>query len=162
MSEPMKVPYDVVKRMLDSVAEHYKHENWRLDDCYLTFEYIIGSCFPSALHTIKDTMRDLHTQGYIQGRAARLMEDGGVVSIQGVSQHINTILTGLAPLRKEIQDASRIVDEAPNHGWSAEEIYPNLKAVDQIEYLLNELTIACQNALGANAIVVLKEDTNET
>lgn len=37
------------------------------DDTDVSFEYIVGSCFPDVLQNIKQAMRNQYTQGYITG-----------------------------------------------------------------------------------------------
>lgn len=37
------------------------------DDTDVSFEYIVGSCFPDVLQNIKKAMHNQYTQGYVTG-----------------------------------------------------------------------------------------------
>lgn len=38
------------------------------DDDMVSFEYIVGSCFPTVYDNIKTRIREAYTQGYIDGQ----------------------------------------------------------------------------------------------
>lgn len=40
------------------------------DDDLVTFEYLVGSCFPNVLKNIEEEIRLAYTQGYIAGSSA--------------------------------------------------------------------------------------------
>lgn len=66
-----KVPFSKLKRMVESIENHFVESPERLDDVELSFEYIIGSCFPTVLDNIKNALKEEHTKGYIEGLQGR-------------------------------------------------------------------------------------------
>ena len=42
-----KIPFSKLKRMVESIENHFVETPERLDEVELSFEYIIGSCFPN-------------------------------------------------------------------------------------------------------------------
>lgn len=54
---------------------HKLTQNGFKDDDLLSFEFLVGSCFPDAYDTLQETIRTQYTYGYIQG----LTESGNLV-----------------------------------------------------------------------------------
>lgn len=53
-----------LKKIIEA-AEKYNHDDVDMD---ISFEYLVGSCFPKVLENVQNKMSYIHTQGYIQGR----------------------------------------------------------------------------------------------
>ena len=71
MQEPNsygKVKYSQVKAALNQIAEHYQNDPERLDDVDITFEYLVGSFFPTIIKNINAAMDQQYINGYIDGR----------------------------------------------------------------------------------------------
>ena len=66
-----KIPFSKLKRMVESIENHFVETPERLDEVELSFEYIIGSCFPNVFENIKDALKQEHTKGYIEGLQER-------------------------------------------------------------------------------------------
>ena len=62
VTERLTVKYKALKRIVRALADR----NFSNDD-EVTFEYIVGSCFPDALKKIKEEMRRQYTMGYTDG-----------------------------------------------------------------------------------------------
>lgn len=58
-----KVTYGKLKRVVKKLKEIGMK-----DDDEVSFEYVVGSCFPNAYNNIIEEMRRQYTMGYIQGR----------------------------------------------------------------------------------------------
>ena len=56
-----------VKAAIKQIEEHYQDCPERLEDVNITFEYLVGSFFPKIVDNINDKMKQLYTEGYIQG-----------------------------------------------------------------------------------------------
>ena len=70
MKEPESygsVPLSRVKEAIKQIEEHYQDCPERLEDVNITFEYLVGSFFPKIVDNINDRMKQLYTEGYIQG-----------------------------------------------------------------------------------------------
>lgn len=52
-----KIPFLKLKRMVESIENHFVETPERLDEVELSFEYIIGSCFPNVFENIKDALK---------------------------------------------------------------------------------------------------------
>ncbi len=63
-----KVKYAQVKAALDQIAEHYQDTPERLNDVDISFEYLIGSFFPTIVKNIQSAMSQQYINGYIQGQ----------------------------------------------------------------------------------------------
>lgn len=70
-----KVPFSKLKRMVESIEHHFVESPERLDEVELTFEYIIGSCFPTVFDNIKEALKEEHTKGYIEGLQAKELQN---------------------------------------------------------------------------------------
>lgn len=71
MQEPNsygKVKYGQVKAALNQIAEHYQDNPERLDDVDITFEYLVGSFFPTIIKNIETAMNQQYINGYIDGQ----------------------------------------------------------------------------------------------
>jgi hypothetical protein len=71
MQEPNsygKVKYGQVKAALNQIAEHYQDDLERLDDVDITFEYLVGSFFPTIIKNIEAAMSQQYINGYIDGQ----------------------------------------------------------------------------------------------
>jgi hypothetical protein len=78
-----KIPFSKLKKMVESIENHFVESPERLDEVELTFEYIIGSCFPDVFNNIKEALKEEHTKGYIEGIKACSKDD--VNEIEGIS-----------------------------------------------------------------------------
>jgi hypothetical protein len=79
MQEPEsygKVKYTRVKAALKQIEEHYADCPERLEDVNITFEYLVGSFFPTILKNIDKELNRYYTLGYIQGRKEANGENG--------------------------------------------------------------------------------------
>ena len=45
------------------------------DDYEISFEYVMGSCFPNVYQNVMDSLKDSYTQGYMQGLKEAKNED---------------------------------------------------------------------------------------
>lgn len=70
-----KVKYAQVKAALDQIAEHYQDNPERLDDVDITFEYLVGSFFPTIVKNIQSAMSQQYINGYIQGQKDKNVND---------------------------------------------------------------------------------------
>lgn len=65
----MDKPIDIVKlsrlKKIVEAAEKHNHDEIDID---ISFEFLVGSCFPNVLNNIKERLNFEHTQGYIEGR----------------------------------------------------------------------------------------------
>lgn len=60
-----------IKKAIEQIEQHYIDSPERLEDIEITFEYLIGSFFPTIINNINDKMNRQYTEGYLQG-----LEDG--------------------------------------------------------------------------------------
>lgn len=70
-----KVKYTQVKAALDQIAEHYQDNPERLDDVDISFEYLVGSFFPTIVKNIQSAMSQQYINGYIQGQKDKNVND---------------------------------------------------------------------------------------
>ena len=70
--DKITVKYGLLKQVVNALDK--KGFN---DDSDVSFEYIVGSCFPDILKNIKDRIRLAHMQGYTQK-----LEDEGIEYIR--------------------------------------------------------------------------------
>ena len=54
-----------VQKVIDAVKRTVTEE-----DPDVTFEYIVGSCFPTVFENVQKKLRDEHMEGYLEGLAA--------------------------------------------------------------------------------------------
>ena len=81
MKEPESygsVPLSRVKAAIKQIEGHYQDCPERLEEVNITFEYLVGSFFPKIVDNINDRMKQLYTEGYLQGLkdAKERAEDG--------------------------------------------------------------------------------------
>ena len=62
----LTVPFSKLKAVVDQLEKHPVLED-RTEDLTITFEFIIGSLFPTAMQSIHNALQDEHTIGYIEG-----------------------------------------------------------------------------------------------
>ena len=62
MMEKITVKYGKLKKVVDIVGEMGAS-----DDSDVSFEYVVGSCFPDIMKNIQNVMRAQYTEGYIAG-----------------------------------------------------------------------------------------------
>lgn len=62
----MAITYKKLKKIVNSLEKI----NFR-DEDMVSFEYIIGSCFPNVYNNIQEKFKKVYTQGYIDGREDR-------------------------------------------------------------------------------------------
>lgn len=137
------VPYDKVKRMLESVEFHFQDEPERLNDLELSFEYLIGSCFPDAMTNVRDAISQAHTNGYIAGLADRIsteLKPGGARSSGYGVNDLKKIAKWVEELKQKMQDEF-IGYEV--RGDAA-------KCIQYVEKHLDEITTACYLSLGGS------------
>ena len=60
------VSYQRLKALMEQL-EQQPHIKDRLNDATISFEFIVGSCFPNILENIKAEIRNQYTIGYTQG-----------------------------------------------------------------------------------------------
>lgn len=61
-----KVPFKQLKQLVERL-ETQPHLADRLDEVEISFEFIVGSLFPSVLTNIQNALKDEHTKGFIEG-----------------------------------------------------------------------------------------------
>lgn len=54
----------VTREIFDKVAKAIQKNNMK----EITFEFIVGSCFPDIMNNIKEEMRRQYTLGYVEGQ----------------------------------------------------------------------------------------------
>jgi hypothetical protein len=59
----VSVKLNKLKKIVNAVDAISKGKN--ID---ISFEYLVGSCFPHALDNMKDALARAHTQGFVEGR----------------------------------------------------------------------------------------------
>lgn len=59
MLDDLVIEYKKFKKVYNAIKDHNIKE--------ISFEFLVGSCFPNALQNIKEEMRKQYTQGYIEG-----------------------------------------------------------------------------------------------
>lgn len=59
-----------VKAAIQQIEDHYQDCPERLEDVEITFEYLIGSFFPTIVENIKKEHARQHRLGYIDGLEA--------------------------------------------------------------------------------------------
>ena len=59
MIDDLKIDYKKFKKVFQAVKDHNMKE--------ISFEFLVGSCFPNALQNIKDEMKRQYTLGYAAG-----------------------------------------------------------------------------------------------
>lgn len=57
----------ITYKKLKKVIEPLEKMNFK-DEDMVSFEYIIGSCFPNIYDNIQKRIREVYTQGYIDGQ----------------------------------------------------------------------------------------------
>ena len=56
-----------VKAAIKQIEEHYAECPERIDDIDITFEYLVGSFFPTILENMDMELNRQYTNGYMQG-----------------------------------------------------------------------------------------------
>lgn len=60
------VSFGKLKKIMESLEKtHMKNDD------LVSFEYVVGSCFPNVFENIQNEIRAAYTQGYIDGNCAR-------------------------------------------------------------------------------------------
>lgn len=67
MIDDLHVSYEKLKKICKKTKELGIKE--------ISFEFLVGSCFPKALENIKEEMRRQYTLGYIEGQKERKNDD---------------------------------------------------------------------------------------
>lgn len=62
----MTITYKKLKKIINNLEKR----NFR-DEDMVSFEYIIGSCFPNVYKNIQEKLKEVYTQGYIDGKEDR-------------------------------------------------------------------------------------------
>ena len=57
------VKYGTLKRIMERLEKTNLN-----DESEITFEFLVGSCFPDILNNIKAEIRKQYTKGYIEGK----------------------------------------------------------------------------------------------
>ncbi len=60
MIDDLHVSYEKFHKISKAIKDHKMKE--------ISFEFLVGSCFPKALENIKEEMRRQYTLGYIEGQ----------------------------------------------------------------------------------------------
>lgn len=60
MIDDLHVSYEKFKKISKAIKDHQMKE--------ISFEFLVGSCFPKAMENIKEEMRRQYTLGYIEGQ----------------------------------------------------------------------------------------------
>jgi hypothetical protein len=66
MLDDLIIEYKKFKKVYNAIKEHNIKE--------ISFEFLVGSCFPNALQNIKEEMRRQYTLGYTAGLKAQQEE----------------------------------------------------------------------------------------
>lgn len=66
MLSDLVVEYKKFKKVYQAIKDHNIKE--------ISFEFLVGSCFPNALQNIKEEMRRQYTLGYTEGLKAQKEE----------------------------------------------------------------------------------------
>lgn len=56
-----------LKKIVNSLEKTMKENN--AEDIEISFEFLVGSCFPSCLKNIQNELKNQYTLGYMQGRS---------------------------------------------------------------------------------------------
>jgi len=67
MIDDLHVSYEKLKKICKKIKELGIKE--------ISFEFLVGSCFPKALENIKEEMRRQYTLGYIEGQKREENDD---------------------------------------------------------------------------------------
>ena len=67
MLDDLVVEYKKFKKVYNAIKDHNIKE--------ISFEFLVGSCFPNALQNIKEEMRRQYTLGYTAGLKAQQKEE---------------------------------------------------------------------------------------
>ena len=60
MIDDLHVSYEKFRKIYKKVKELHMKE--------VSFEFLVGSCFPKALENVKEEMRHQYTLGYVEGQ----------------------------------------------------------------------------------------------
>lgn len=60
MIDDLHISYEKFKKISKAIKDHKMKE--------ISFEFLVGSCFPKAMENIKEEMRRQYTLGYIEGQ----------------------------------------------------------------------------------------------
>ena len=60
MLDDLIIEYKKFKKVYNAIKDHNIKE--------ISFEFLVGSCFPKALENIKQEMRRQYTLGYVEGQ----------------------------------------------------------------------------------------------
>jgi len=60
MIDDLHISYEKFHKIYKAVKDHKMKE--------ISFEFLVGSCFPKAMENIKEEMRRQYTLGYIEGQ----------------------------------------------------------------------------------------------
>ena len=60
MIDDLHVSYEKFKKISKAIKDHHMKE--------ISFEFLVGSCFPKAFENIKEEMRRQYTLGYVEGQ----------------------------------------------------------------------------------------------
>ena len=67
MLDDLVIEYKKFKKVYNAIKDHNIKE--------ISFEFLVGSCFPNALQNIKEEMRRQYTLGYTAGLKAQQKEE---------------------------------------------------------------------------------------
>lgn len=67
MIDDLKIDYKKFKKVYQTIKDHNMKE--------ISFEFLVGSCFPNAYKNIKEEMRRQYTIGYTEGLKERKEND---------------------------------------------------------------------------------------
>lgn len=65
-----KVPFSRLKRLVETI-EHHPQMKDRLDEVEVSFEFIVGSLFPTIMGNVHDALNKEHMNGYLEGLAEK-------------------------------------------------------------------------------------------
>lgn len=69
-TEDFHTPINVEYGKLKKIIAQLKKNNFK-DSDLVSFEYIVGSCFPNIYENIKTEIRTAYTKGYIEGLSSK-------------------------------------------------------------------------------------------
>ncbi len=70
------VKYGKLQAALQQIADHFEGEPEKLADVNITFEYLIGSFFPTIVKNVHDEANKQYTAGYLAGYAEGVAAKG--------------------------------------------------------------------------------------
>ena len=60
------IPFSHLKKVVEAIERDHGGNPENLDDVQISFEFLIGSCFPLAFQNVQEALKKAHMDGYRQ------------------------------------------------------------------------------------------------